>query len=50
MAEDTRFIKIESDSQLGQFLDTSIEQFLSGDKDVTVTEIDPNVVPEDLME
>ena len=43
MAEHTRVFVVESDQPLGQFLDVSIEQFISGeDIDVSVEEVKPD--------
>lgn len=47
MAKDKRVLIVESDESLGQFLDVSIEQFLG--VDANVEEIDPNIVPDDLL-
>jgi hypothetical protein len=48
---DTRILKIESEEDLGQFVDKSVEAQLSGDdSDVRVEEVDPNMIPSGLLE
>jgi len=50
MAQYTRFVRIESDEPIGQFLETQLETFIGGEEqDVRVDEIDAAVVPEDLL-
>lgn len=40
---ETRYVKIESEKPVGQFLETSLERFLADEEnDVGVTELDPN--------
>lgn len=49
MFQDTRLLLVQSDEELGQFLDTSVEAFIGGsDTDVRVSEIDPNEYDIDL--
>ena len=50
MVEDTRLLRVEADSPLGQFVEESVERTLEDDgRDVRVTELDPNMVPDRLL-
>ncbi len=51
MAQDTRIVRIDADENLGQFLEQTIESCIGReDTNVSVSEIDPNIVSEDLLE
>lgn len=51
MVENKRLLLVESDERLGQFLEESLEDYLCGESNnVSVTEVDPNAVPDDVME
>jgi hypothetical protein len=51
MERDTRIVRIESDVSLGQFVEEAVQsQFEEMDGDVRVTELDPNTVPEEILE
>lgn len=51
MVEDKRLLLVEANGDLGQFVEQYIEDTLGGeDTDVSVSEIDPNAVPDDVIE
>jgi hypothetical protein len=50
MVEDSRVLVVHADERLGQFVETSVETALGGEEsDVSVEEVDPNVVPEEVL-
>jgi len=51
MVEDKRVLLVEADENLGQFVEQQAETSLGGEEtNVSVTEVDPNTIPDNLLD